>query len=175
MMRHIMRLLIIISIIVASGALSPGASAADKKAPPAKKPAASPGSKEKSAEKKVVDTATPQEKVPAKYTGMDAKRDPFQLPVTLAKALERPEQLKPGEKIESGEALPKAVIQGIIWNPQMPQIIVNNAVLRVGDFIEKFEIKEIKKNSMVLFFKGREYEIRMQNSPTPGIKPGRKP
>jgi len=99
------------------------------------------------------------QKASLEYTGFEAKRDPFGLPAALAKLLE-----KPYESLEKQKAvmIPTVEIQGIISSRGMPQAIINNNVLKVGDYIGEFEIKSIGKDSIILFFQGKEYTINKQ-------------
>jgi hypothetical protein len=99
-----------------------------------------------------------------KYTGYDAKRDPFAAPEKIAKMIEKPATVgDSGLKVQ----LPRMELQGIIWAKNMPQVIINGAVMKVGDFIEEFEIKEITRTGIILFFKGRDYSVTMQSQNLP--------
>jgi len=102
-----------------------------------------------------------REKKEIKYTGFEAKRDPFAVPVDLAKLLERPEKI-PGFEEEKPVKMPTIDLQGIIWARGNPQVIVNDSVMQAGDYIGEFEIKEITRNGFILFHKGSEYKINMQ-------------
>ncbi|MBU1087829.1 MAG: general secretion pathway protein GspB [Candidatus Omnitrophica bacterium] len=96
-----------------------------------------------------------------KYTGFDAKRDPFCPPAAVGKLLEKPEKLLGFEPLAKDVVLPKIDLQGIIWSKRVPQVIINGGVMNVGDFIEAFEIKEIQRTGIVLFYKGNDYFIKM--------------
>lgn len=61
--------------------------------------------------------------------------------------------------------LDKLVVQGIIWGGKMPQAIINNKVLMVGDFIEEVEILSIDKKGIMLN-SGQE----IVNLSAPGLK-----
>ncbi|MCP4649321.1 MAG: general secretion pathway protein GspB [PVC group bacterium] len=93
-----------------------------------------------------------------KYTGFEAKRDPFGVPAIIEKML-----LKPDIAIGAGQEevikLPSIFVQGIIWSKRRPQAIVDNNVLKVGDYIKEFEIKEIKRKSIELFYKGKTFSV----------------
>ncbi len=91
------------------------------------------------------------------YTGFEAKREPFALPARL---LVRVEKKKVEEK-KDVKSVPKVELQGIIWSPKMPQVIVNQKVMRVGDRIEQYQISEITREGMVLFYENNEYTITM--------------
>lgn len=45
-------------------------------------------------------------------------------------------------------------VQGIIWGGRIPQAIINNKVLTVGDLIDKAEILSIDKNGVTLVSSG---------------------
>lgn len=94
-----------------------------------------------------------------KYTGFDSKRDPFSPPEMVVKLLEKPDNLL-GEAAKNIK-LPKIELQGIIWSKNTPQVIVNGGVMKVGEFIEEFEIKEIQRTGIVLFYKGNDYFVKM--------------
>ena len=97
-----------------------------------------------------------------KYTGFEAKRNPFAPPKKVAKMLSKPDELDGFEKIETVK-IPKIDVQGIIWSKTLPQVIVNGAVMKAGDYIEEFEIKEVTRRGIILFHKGKEYLMKMQN------------
>ncbi|MBU4305423.1 MAG: hypothetical protein KJ893_07385 [Candidatus Omnitrophica bacterium] len=161
MMRRPVFLFLLIILIFFCG--NPIAEAA-----PAKKTSKSAKPPVKSVPKKKADTAALKEsdivvKREVKYTGFDAKRDPFDIPPNLVKIL-KGDKVDPNSR-EVDVKLPRVDIQGIIWNKRTPQVIANDAVMNVGDFIGEFEIKEIIRDGMILFFKGREYTIKMQHAP----------
>ena len=97
-----------------------------------------------------------------KYTGFEAKNDPFTPPTKIAKLLERPDRL-PGAVKVLPVKIPKVELQGIIGSKGMPQVIISGSVMKTGDYIEDFQIKEITKNGVILFLKGEEYLIKMQS------------
>lgn len=90
------------------------------------------------------------------YVGHQTKRDPFGLPEDLAQYL-----AKPKVKIEDRIALPIVNLQGIIWSEKMPQVIINKQVMKVGDKIDQFEIREINKKGIILFYKEMTIPIEM--------------
>ncbi len=106
-----------------------------------------------------VDAGKAQDAQDIRYIGFQAKKDPFGLPAKVVQLLVRQEELAPvEEKINA----PRVDLQGIIWSKTRPQAIVNNNVKKVGDMIGKFEIKEITKNGIILFRKGRSFSINVQ-------------
>ncbi len=46
------------------------------------------------------------------------------------------------------------VVQGVIWGGKIPQAIINNKVLAVGDLIEGGKIISIEKSGIILNFSG---------------------
>ena len=98
-----------------------------------------------------------------KYTGITQKRNPFSPPKEIVKMMEMAEEDTGFAKIESVK-MPKVEVQGIIWSKTMPQVIVNGAVMNTGEYIQDFQIKEITRKGIVLFYKGKDYLLRMQNN-----------
>ena len=76
--------------------------------------------------------------------------------------LSKPGALEGFEKIESVK-IPKIDVQGIIWSKTMPQVIINGDVMKAGDYIEEFQIKEVTQKGIILFYKGKEYLMKMQD------------
>ncbi len=97
-----------------------------------------------------------------KYTGFEAKRNPFAPPKVVSKMLEKTETIDGFERIESVK-VPKIDVQGIIWSKFRPQVIINGDVMSQGDYIQEFQIKEVTKNGIILFYKGKDYLMKMQN------------
>ncbi len=96
-----------------------------------------------------------------KYTGFEAKRNPFAPPKKVAKMLAKPDKIEGFEKIETVK-IPKIDVQGIIWSKIMPQVIINGSVMKTGDYIQEFQIKEITRKGIILFHKGKEYLMKME-------------
>ena len=99
-----------------------------------------------------------------KYSGFAAKRDPFGLPKEMVRLLEKPETLKGVDILKQQVDAPSVDIQGIIWSKRRPQVIIDGSVMKVGDYVENFEIKEITRNSVILFFKGKTFPISVKSS-----------
>lgn len=53
-------------------------------------------------------------------------------------------------------------VQGIIWGAKVPQAIINNKVLTIGDLIDGAEILSIEKKGITVSFNGAVYSL---NSP----------
>ena len=110
--------------------------------------------------KKVVEK---KERTEIKYTGVEAKRNPFAPPKVVAKMLQSSDKIEGFAKIEEVK-MPKIEVQGIIWSKAMPQVIINGEVMKAGDYIQEFQIKEVTKKGIILFHKGKEYLMQMQSS-----------
>lgn len=54
---------------------------------------------------------------------------------------------------------PTLEIQGIIWGGRLPQAIVNNKVVKVGDTVQEARIIDINKEGVTVFFGGAQYTI----------------
>ncbi|MCG2712780.1 MAG: general secretion pathway protein GspB [Candidatus Omnitrophica bacterium] len=108
-----------------------------------------------------------------KYVGFEAKRNPFAPPKEVAMLIATSNKTDVLEKIESIK-IPKIDIQGIIWSRSMPQVIVNGTVMKVGDYISEFQIKEVNRNAIILFYKGKDYLMKMQQSQNKTKKQKRK-
>ncbi len=109
------------------------------------------------AAKKTPKSTLPTGKDRFRYTGYEAKRNPFLPPKKLVKMIERANQPITHEKPKK---LPKIDFQGLIWSPRMPQVIINGKVMKVGDYIGEWEIKEIDQDGIVLFLKGKRYKLK---------------
>lgn len=85
-------------------------------------------------------------------------RDPFQSYLTKDKAtLSQPQEA-------SNLAQPKInldalEVQGIIWGGKMPQAIINNKVLVVGDLVDGFPISSIDKGGVSLNVAGEIIDL----------------
>jgi len=64
----------------------------------------------------------------------------------------------PQEPVETGP-LPDLSIQGMVWGGILPQAIINNRVLKIGDTIEGARITDINKSGVTLFFGNRKYNL----------------
>ncbi|MBU0744540.1 MAG: hypothetical protein KKE11_04155 [Gammaproteobacteria bacterium] len=92
------------------------------------------------------------------YIGHKTNRDPFGLPPELVKILEAAKS-DPGAKVVQ---VPNVELQGIIWSASFPQVIINNSVMAVGDKIGDFEIQQITRNGIILFYKGQTIPIKIE-------------
>ncbi|MBU4346471.1 MAG: hypothetical protein KKH29_04000 [Candidatus Omnitrophica bacterium] len=65
----------------------------------------------------------------------------------------------PKEQIIKAVQLPDLVIQGVIWGGRLPQAIINNKVVKIGDTIETVEIIDINKEGIIISFENKEYNL----------------
>jgi len=61
--------------------------------------------------------------------------------------------------------LPDLKIQGIVWGGQIPQAVINDKVIKVGDTIQNVHIIDINKFGVLAVFEGQEFNI---SSPATG-------
>lgn len=88
------------------------------------------------------------------YTG-DSFRDPFESVMPEVKVSEKlPDQMMPMMVDPSLYRL-----QGIIWNPNKPQTIINGKILGVGDMVENAKILEIKTGGVTLLVGNQEIHL----------------
>ena len=81
----------------------------------------------------------------------DPLKDFFQL------YLYKTRTIKTEEKIEI--PLPELTIEGIIWNSDLPQAIVDGSVVRIGDIIKGVEIINIEKKGIIVSYNGEKVLI----------------
>lgn len=55
--------------------------------------------------------------------------------------------------------LPKMTIQGVLWGTEMPQVLIDGEVYKVGDDVRGAKIYDIKKNKVTIVFQGRPHEL----------------
>jgi hypothetical protein len=90
------------------------------------------------------------------YTSQNL-RDPFQNPFEMHLITkEQPE--RPVESI--GYDLPHLSVQGIVWGTQMPQAIINNTIVKIGESIAEAEVLDIRKEGVYLLYQGKQYILR---------------
>ena len=51
-------------------------------------------------------------------------------------------------------------VQGMVWSSKMPQAIINDTVVSIGEVIDDAEILDIRKEGIYLLYQGRQYIIR---------------
>ncbi|MFH1201947.1 MAG: hypothetical protein V1674_03535 [Candidatus Omnitrophota bacterium] len=93
-------------------------------------------------------------------------RDPFTSLLPKEKPIEQPTVIAPGTREEVIVA-PKLNIQGLVWGAKFPQAIIENKVVKIGDKIDESEIVEIKKDGIVITYKGKLFTLQTQG-PSPG-------
>jgi len=86
-----------------------------------------------------------------KATGL---RDPFEEPF-----------VKKGEADEKAVAKvfaappPVLIVQGLIWGGGIPQAIINDNVVKLGDTIQGAKIINITKDGVIVLFEGMQYNL----------------
>lgn len=85
----------------------------------------------------------------------DGLRDPFE--GYIVRKEEQKVSTVPSQEVSVSP--PTLTVQGIIWGGRLPQAIINNKVVKIGDTIEGAQIMDIKKKGIVVSFKNREYNL----------------
>ena len=55
--------------------------------------------------------------------------------------------------------LPNLEVQGIVWGSALPQAIINNRVVKIGDIIQGVRVVDISKKGITVFYSGRQQLI----------------
>ncbi|MFA5090010.1 MAG: hypothetical protein WC510_03100 [Candidatus Omnitrophota bacterium] len=63
----------------------------------------------------------------------------------------------PGKEAETFNPSTALIVQGVVWGEPMPQAIINNRVINMGDVIEGAKVIDISKKGVVLLYKDRKY------------------
>ena len=92
-------------------------------------------------------------KTELRYTASEL-RDPFKDNLN-----ETQEAAKGAGAEEVAKTLPTFSVQGIIWGGNLPQAIIDDAVVKVGDTIKESKVIAIDKEGITLLYYGREYKI----------------
>jgi len=83
----------------------------------------------------------------------DDLRDPF---IGYEEKQEEPAQASSAPK---EKPLPTLKIQGIIWGGRIPQAIINNKVVKMGDVIEGVKVVNINKDGVIVLFEDKEHNL----------------
>lgn len=62
-------------------------------------------------------------------------------------------------KNKEEEKLPVLTVQGLIFGPKFPQVIINNKVLKVGDQISGVTVTGISKDEVAVLFSEKYYNL----------------
>lgn len=82
-------------------------------------------------------------------------RDPFEAPSVK----KREDEEKSAEPKVSRVPPPDLTVQGLIWGGNIPQAIINNKVVKVGDTIQGVKIISITKDGVTVLFEGMQYSL----------------
>jgi len=77
-------------------------------------------------------------------------RNPFEQPAIGGDGEGQPREEEP---------LPELIVQGLIWEGDPKQAIINNKVVKLGDNIENVDIVEIDKEGVTVLFAGVEHKL----------------
>lgn len=85
-------------------------------------------------------------------------RNPFEQPVLVSESDNVDSSFKP-----EIAKLPQLTVQGIIWGGNLPQAIINNKVVKIGDVLEGAEVVEIEKEGVTVLFAGVDHKLTTQS------------
>ncbi|MDD3375591.1 MAG: hypothetical protein PHY73_07730 [Candidatus Omnitrophica bacterium] len=86
------------------------------------------------------------------------------------KAQPRAVDLKDAEKkVKPIIKAPELIVSGLIWNTKLPQAIINQNVVTVGDTIESSKIVNIHKDGVDVLFSGITFTIKIDQTLTQSI------
>ncbi len=57
--------------------------------------------------------------------------------------------------------LPKFKLQGLVWDSEHPESIVEGKVLGIGDKVQGAEIRTIGKEGLGLLYEGKQFQVKM--------------
>ena len=83
-------------------------------------------------------------------------RNPFQQPVSTTE--EKPAKAEESVAIDP-VSLPVLNVQGIIWQGNPKQAIINNRVVKVGDSLDNIDIIDISKEGVTVLYAGVQHNI----------------
>ena len=86
------------------------------------------------------------------------KTDKDPLENIFVQFLERLREVVPEKEIEK-LPIPDLNIEGLIWNSDMPQAIINGSVVKIGDYIEGVKVVEIDKKGITIEYEGQKVLI----------------
>lgn len=116
-----------------------------------------------------MERAKPEEKIvrPEVEYIAGGYRNPFKKLIEKTDIKSEVNQAAQKPKQEEMPPPPWFTVQGIVWGGDFPQAIIDNKVVKAGDSIEGYLIKDISKEGVTLLFKGFEYKL---SSPATGGK-----
>lgn len=97
----------------------------------------------------------------------DEFRDPFRAPPTLD-----PQEIKDNFTSVATDIIkpmPSLKFQGVIWGGDIPLVIINGKVLKIGDSIEDCRIMEINKEGVTVFYLNKKHTFPLPGGLKGGI------
>jgi len=82
-------------------------------------------------------------------------KDPF-MPTDIKKAAQLPEKEPEEPKIITP---PSLIIQGIVWGGSLPQAIINQKIVKIGDTLEGARIIDINKDVVTIAFQDQQFSF----------------
>lgn len=69
------------------------------------------------------------------------------------------------EEVEPPVKLPNLTVQGMIWDSNVPQAILNNKIFKIGDIIEGAKIITIDQTGVSLVFRKKTFKVKSSSFP----------
>ena len=86
------------------------------------------------------------------FSGEDPFKNILQIHLDASRRIEPEQEIK--------YPLPDFIIEGMVWNTEMPQAIVNGQVVRIGDIVEGLKILNIGKQGVTVDYAGENVLIK---------------
>lgn len=83
-------------------------------------------------------------------------RDPFEIQLPEDASKPRPVVVEESEK---AVVLPPLNVEGVIWGSEMPLVIIEGNVLKIGDTIKEVKILDIQKEKIEVVFEGKTFFV----------------
>lgn len=103
--------------------------------------------------------AEASEGVPMPKIQYQAEEEGFKDPFRDSSMVKREKKIVQ-KKTAEPKPLPKLIVQCVIWNSKLPQAIINNKVVKIGDIIDGVKILEIKKDGIKVSFEDAEHFLQ---------------
>lgn len=96
---------------------------------------------------------------PVKYTS-EKLPDPFLSPFEIEALSKTQVEIKTEELEISQEELEGFQVTGVVWGSKLPQAIINENVVRVGEIINGASIVDITKEGVYVVYEEKKYLLR---------------
>lgn len=109
-------------------------------------------------------------KRPAVRYGSSDSRDPFKTSFQDDACV--PESEKAVAQVEAVSPPTHLLVQGLIWGTKLPQAIINNTVIKIGDTLEGALITDINQGGVKVLYQGAEFTLSAPMAQGPSNESG---